>query len=97
MITKRQFIRAAEMVKAIREGAWTHEAPSWVEHGDVYDGNPSFDHATVDYTRAVQTAEALILLFSENNPRFDRARFLHACGLGPKPVSKRRTAFSDRL
>ena len=94
-------LRAAAMVKAIHDGKWIHERPSWEDkrsnaNGDdaLYDASAA-DYDTdsqhaYDYTRAVQTAEVFLMLFESANPRFDRARFLYACGLGPKPVTQRR-------
>ena len=80
-MTKMHFTRAAELVNNIRQGAWTHEPPAWVD-GERYDGMPYSDIETADYTRAVQTAEAFIILFREYNPRFNEQKFLKACGLG---------------
>lgn len=82
MITKRQFIRAAKIVTAINEGQWTGELPDW--------GQYALSQLSAT-KRGIQTAEAFILLFREDNPRFDQQRFLYACGLGPKPAAKRRT------
>jgi len=80
------FTRAAQIVNSIRDEQWTHEAPSWANEyfpdgRRAYDGTPSFDEDTVAYTRAVQTAEAFIAMFQEFNPRFNRDKFLSACGL----------------
>ncbi len=85
-MTKRHFVRAAKLVNSIRTGEWTHDAPDWVEDTPDDDDEPLYDAAwgdieSIDYTRAVQTAEAFILLFREFNPRFDRDEFLRACGL----------------
>ena len=92
-MTKQHFIRAAEIVKSIRDGNWTNEPPSWLA--------PSILHALYSapyltgweeeaYTRAVQTAEAFLMLFKEYNPRFDEQRFLQAAGLVEQPVKKGR-------
>lgn len=88
-ITKRHFQQAADIVRAILDHEWTSELPDWAEYqnrepftflGD--EGEPW----NPDYLRAVWTAEAFILLFSRNNDRFDRGRFLRACGLAwPAP------------
>lgn len=100
------FERAARLVKSIVDGKWTHEPPSWVPEEriygtpeseesptctGVYEGAPT-DPESVDYTRAVQTAEAFIIFFTTFSPRFDRAHFLYTCALGPKPAPKRRTS-----
>jgi hypothetical protein len=93
-MTKKHFRRAAEMVRGILEGDWTHEPPSWFngkvygqpgyEAGDAYyDASPN-DAGANNLTRAVQTAEALILLFRQSNDRFDEQKFLEACGLVEK-------------
>jgi hypothetical protein len=83
-MTKKHFVRAAEMVKAIRDGGWTHEAPEWAPtpYGhDLEVSTEDMGNLLVDYVRAVQTAEAFILLFREFNPRFNQQTFLRACGL----------------
>ena len=74
-MTKQHFIRAAALVKAIGNGEWMHDAPSWSPIG-AYLADTRHD------IRAIQTAEAFIMLFTECNPRFDRTCFLGACGLG---------------
>jgi hypothetical protein len=85
-MTKRHFEVAAKQVKAILDGHWTSEFPSWADrHGNIV-GPIEIDtedsgNLDVSYTRAVWTAEAYILLFTEFNPRFDQTRFLKACGL----------------
>lgn len=92
--TRNEFEQAAAQVAAILAGHWTFEAPDWAistADSGLYDPGV-YDEATernARYTRAVWTAEAYILLFSNANARFDRAIFLHACGLGPKPTRKR--------
>lgn len=75
-VSRNEMEHAASMVKAISDGKWTEEPPSWVDMNDYY---PStiMEH----YTRAVQTAEAFIVFFQAFNPRFDVAKFLVACGL----------------
>ena len=79
---KRHFERMAAMVKDILGGNWTHEPPAW-SNRDRY---LCVDTGEPDYIRAVQTAEAFILLCEGWNPRFDCERFLMACGLANKPV-----------
>ena len=81
-MTKQHFIRAAEIVKSIRDGDWTDEMPSWAEK---YRASGYFAR-----DRAIQTAEVFLLLFKEYNPRFDETRFLVACGLIEKPAQVRR-------
>ena len=87
-MTRKHFIAAAEIVRNIRNGQWTEDAPTWASDGyappfevsSASHGNVSFA-----YTRAVQTAEVFIVLFQSFNPRFDQARFLVACGLQKRP------------
>ena len=93
-MTKQHFERAAAQIKAILDGHWTTEFPSWADrHGNIVgpievdtEDNGNLD---VHYTRAVWTAEAYILLFREFNPRFDVSRFLIACGLKTAKGTKR--------
>ena len=78
MMTRQHFQHAAIIVKAIRDGYWTDDFPSWADDSrnvSIMDLNSDY------YTRAVQTAEAFIKLFREFNPRFNQAKFLKACGL----------------
>jgi hypothetical protein len=86
ILTKKHFIRAAEMVRSIADGNWIHVPPSWADIKG-YEG-PYIAHRD----RAVQTAEAFIILAEGFNPRFDTRRFLVACGLVEAPIklSKRK-------
>ncbi len=101
-IQKRHFIAAATLVKSILQGEWTNEPPAWVPSERVYGTSAyrdseivgcyegaSTDIESINYTRAVQTAEAFILLFRQFNPLLDETRFLVACGL-VQPVKKGR-------
>ena len=83
-MTKKHFQAMAEIVKSILEGKWTSEAPSWAVDID----------GTTAVTRAVQTAEVFIILAERFNPRFDRDRFLQACGLITKPAKVRKSRTS---
>ena len=84
---KRHFERMAEMVRFILTGHWTMEFPPWADESQ----NCIAWHAEDGpYTRAVWTAEAFIKLAADYNPRFDRTRFLQACGLMEKPAKKGR-------
>lgn len=82
-MTAKHFRRAAEMVRAILDGEWTNDPPDWAERDvdcwPVYINDPA--EADYNYLRAVQTAEAFILLFECSNPRFNRGKFLQQCGL----------------
>lgn len=72
-MTREHFNHAAELVDAIRRGSWTNEPPAFVDADAI--------QPISNYQRAVQTAEAFIILFRAWNPRFDEQRFLKACGL----------------
>jgi hypothetical protein len=74
-------------VRAILDGHWTNEPPAWAN--SFYSAPYLTDSSEESYTRAVQTAEAFIVLFTEWNSRFDRDRFLIACGLVDAPVKTR--------
>lgn len=86
-MTKRHFILAARMVRAVLAGEWTNEFPDWadriVSNHDILgiEVSNGLGNISVNYTRAVWTAEAFILLFAQDNPRFNRETFLRACGL----------------
>jgi len=66
-----QAFAAARLVKTIRDAGFTDDVPTWAVD----------DPSNLEYTRAVQTAEAFIILFSQFNPRFNERQFLTACGL----------------
>ena len=91
-MTKKHFIRVAEIVDAIRQGHWTDDSPAWAK--PALTGSP-----IPQYWRAVQTAEAFIHLATEFNPCFDTQRFLVACGLADAPVkaSKRKRPLPNFL
>lgn len=94
-MTRKHFEQMAAIVRSILVGEWTHICPSWADNSRYEDMRlilTDDDISTNDenYTRAVQTAEAFIVLASTNNPRFDRDRFLVACGLVVKPTKKRK-------
>jgi len=76
-MTKMHFQHAAGMVKAILQGEWTRDFPVWVCIERVGRTN----HLEDEYEQACIVAEAFILLFRAFNPRFDKQRFLVACGL----------------
>jgi hypothetical protein len=81
-ITKQHFEDAAQLVEAILRGDWTHESPSWAIpwNGTLEIESSTQGNLNTDYIRAVWTAEAFVIFFSQWNPRFDRERFLKACG-----------------
>lgn len=83
-MTKKHFIVAAAQVKSILDGNWTHEPPAWANETRYNEVSIAWP----DYVRAVQAAEAYILLFQQFNPRFDQHTFLVACGLA-EPTPKR--------
>ena len=86
-MTKKHFQQMAEIVHAILYGCWTDEPPYWADplRGDW---QSSFDATQMHYTRAVQTAEAFIVVCREFNPRFDEQQFLVACGLADAPPKR---------
>ena len=77
-MTKKHFIRAAEIVQSIRSGHWSEELPGFSQHEVEMLGCST--HVT-DFERATLTAEAFIILGRAFNLRFDTQRFLVACGL----------------
>lgn len=88
MLTRKHFQSAANDIRAIRDGHWANDLPAWA---DAFLRGQPFEVTTkdggnvnADYIRAVWTAEVFIRVFGSDNPRFDRARFLHACGLENK-------------
>ncbi len=84
-MTKMHFTRAAEMVKAIVDGHWTNDLPSFAHNtvvGPIETISDDCGNLNVNYVRAVWTAEAFIILFRGYNPRFNEQKFLKACGLG---------------
>ena len=86
---KRHFECAAQMVNAIQQGKWTNALPDWALSTDWTAFSP-LGHVEIDtefggnvdanVLRAIWTAEAFIMLFQQYNARFDRERFLKACG-----------------
>jgi hypothetical protein len=89
VITKRVFIAAANQVLQIVQGHWTDEPPAWADASRVPVPYMAGSEDR-DYTRAVQTAEAYIILFRAFNSRFDEKRFLIACGLADAPAKPKR-------
>jgi hypothetical protein len=73
---------AARMVRSIAAGQWTNAFPYWADanRNNAFESCHSSDD-DVNYTRAVQTAEAFILLFLKFDPTFNDAAFLRACNL----------------
>lgn len=100
-MNKRHFEHMAAIVRAIRDGEWTHIAPVWASALPYAELAPFPDQhlanaELANYTRAIQTAEAFIVLSQEWNPSFDRKQFLIACGLawryGEAPIKRPRKA-----
>lgn len=77
----------SQWIRAILEGEWTNEPPVWADFDKVSYGY----RETPDYDRAVQTAEAFILLCQADDDAFDVQRFLQACGLADTPTTKGRS------
>ena len=90
-MTKKHFIRAAQIINAIREGHWTNDPPSWGKVTPNGSDVTRYDFDTAPYVRAVQASELFINLASEFNPRFDVNRFLIACGLKDAPAKRKRS------
>ena len=88
MMTKRHFEAAAALVANIKAGHWTNEFPRWAgsqaQGRDIEVSAEDSGNLDVNYTRAVWTAEAFEIFFAADNPRFDRQRFLNACGFPVK-------------
>lgn len=83
---RKHFETAAALVRSIASGGWTFDTPAWAgptlqPTGQLRLAGWPLTDADLNYTRAVWTAEAFILLFSPFNPRFNRDKFLVACGL----------------
>lgn len=77
-MTKKHFIRAAEIVRSIHSGHWSRDLPGYSTYEVERLGRST--HVT-DFERATLTAEVFIILAQEFNPRFDTQRFLVACEL----------------
>lgn len=82
-MTKKHFIDAAAIVRNILQGEWTNDSPPWADFATA-------DCLTTNRARAVYTAEAFVVLFTQHNDRFDTQRFLIACGLVAAPVKAKR-------
>lgn len=87
-MSKKHFVVAAGIVRAILDGHWTDDTPTWANPRALSIAFVAGDDS--GYTRAVQTAEAFIKLFHEFNPLFDETRFLVACGLVDTPAKTRK-------
>ena len=76
-MTKRHFEAMADIVKAILADEWTDDLPDWSAESHI--------SVPTTYQQAARVAEAFIVLCERWNPRFDRQRFLVACGLVDAP------------
>lgn len=93
-MNKYDIARMVTMVRAVRAGKWTTELPDWAhKHAETPEGFGLHLGATqvlgglqempsmfVDELRAVQTAEAFILLAHASDYPFDETAFLRDCG-----------------
>lgn len=71
--------RMVGIVRAIRAGKWTHEPPTWAKHSlTEYPGFESRQAESV--WRAIQTAEAFIILELTGDSPLDVLAFVKACG-----------------
>ena len=84
-MTKKHFIRAAEIVQGYLVGGY-----SPIEYYNVEIEQHGNGNVCSRRVRAVWMAEAFIDLFSAYNDRFDRYRFLVACGLAEAPTKPKR-------
>lgn len=69
-MTKKDYIKAAKIVNDIRTHAKTLSRVSCAQQ--IHDSENT----------AIEVENAFILLFQEDNPRFDKTRFLAACNGG---------------
>lgn len=75
--------RMVSMIRAVRAGKWTAELPSWAPpnlHNHPMDLLQNMDTEDTNDYRAVQTAEAFILLIHSSGLAFDETKFLQDCG-----------------
>jgi hypothetical protein len=90
-MTKKHFIAAADMVLAIKNGEWPDTLPQWaLYHSPVTTETELTGNIPAAYVQAVWTADAFINLFTAYNSRFDRNRFLMACGLADAPAKAKK-------
>jgi len=75
-MTKKHFEAMARIVDNIRCGEWDNATCLPWARSYIKDASDAYDAET-----ACQVAEAFITLAISHNPRFDRERFLKACGL----------------
>jgi hypothetical protein len=75
-MTKKHFEAMAEIVNNIRTEKWSSALDDKWARDYIKSAE---DEETA--TRACEVAEAFIVLGINANPRFDRERFLRACGL----------------
>lgn len=82
-MTPQDVRRMVQMVRAIRAGKWTDEPPAWSR--DITATTPLDVDNVASAIRAIQTAEAFILLAHSSDIYFDEMRFLQDCGFLRKP------------
>lgn len=71
--------RMVSIVRAIRAGKWTNELPDWAPNTLTSISVFSEDDGANEL-RAIQTAEAFIILGVATSATFNVAQFLHDCG-----------------
>jgi hypothetical protein len=72
---------AASIVRAMLNGAWTNDFPEWASQARNTSADEMLETVDARYTRAVQTAEAFMLLLRAADPTFNEQAFLRACKL----------------
>ena len=94
-MTKKHFIHAAKQVKGILDGFTGRQylpTSSANHHRPIECSTETAGNLNAHYVRACWLAESYLELFSAYTDRFDRQRFLIACGLAelpPKPYRSR--------
>lgn len=71
--------RMVSIVRAIRAGKWTNELPDWAPRGLTAISVFS-DEDDLNEIRAIQTAEAFVILGLATSATFNSHQFLHDCG-----------------
>lgn len=72
----------ASMVRAILAGKWTTDPPDWapLRAAQAADLLQQMSDTDVALVRAMQTAEAFIILIHAEDSAFDVTSFVRACG-----------------